>query len=115
MIDWARVLELRDEVGAAEFEPVLEMFADEVEEVLIRLSSEDPAGLESDLHFLKGCACNLGFSAFATLCQSAEALASRQLHHEIDIAQLIGGYATSKQIFRRDLARIIGDGQAGVA
>ena len=34
MIDWSRVNELRDEVGAEDFEEVVELFLEEVEEVI---------------------------------------------------------------------------------
>lgn len=108
MIDWGRVIELRDEVGADEFEPVLELFIDEVEEVVMRLSKDDPERLERDMHFLKGSAWNLGFADFGALCQQGETLASKGRHDQVSLEDLVGCYSTSKQIFMRDLAYAIG-------
>ena len=57
MIDWDRLKELRDEVGAEDFDEVVELFLDEVEGVMDRLrDSPDVDTLEEDLHFLKGSA-----------------------------------------------------------
>ncbi|WP_172327722.1 Hpt domain-containing protein [Mangrovicoccus sp. HB161399] len=75
MLDWTRIEELRDEVGADAFAEVVELFLEEVGGVLDRL---DPgsATLEEDLHFLKGAALNLGFAKLAGLCREGE-LAAR--------------------------------------
>ena len=88
MLDWDRISELREEVGDAEFQVILEMFLDEVESAMMRLSAKDPKRLETSLHFLKGCAWNLGFAAFGGLCDEEErraaggrAVAVRQLHY----------------------------------
>ena len=35
MIDWNRISTLRDEVGAEDFDEVVELFLDEVEEVIL--------------------------------------------------------------------------------
>ena len=56
MLDWGRISELRGEVGDAEFQVILEMFLDEVESAMMRLSAGDAKRLETSLHFLKGCA-----------------------------------------------------------
>ena len=37
MIDWTKVAELRDEVGAQGFDEVIDLFLDEVEEALVLL------------------------------------------------------------------------------
>ena len=37
MIDWARVSELRDEVGAEDFDEVVELFLEEVDEAIAAL------------------------------------------------------------------------------
>ena len=61
MICWERVNELREEMGADDFQEVVGLFLEEVEEVLVRLQSNpDPAAYEQDMHFLKGSAMNLG-------------------------------------------------------
>lgn len=109
MIDWGRVIELRDEVGADEFDAVLELFMDEVEEVVMRLSKDDPGRLERDLHFLKGSAWNLGFSEFGALCQTGEMAAARGRPQDIAIGDVVASYSTAKQLFMRDLAHALGD------
>ena len=73
MIDWTRVNELRDEIGADDFDEVVIMFLEEADEVIARIAPGDSTkSLEADLHFLKGAALNLGFSEFAALCQDGE-------------------------------------------
>jgi HPt (histidine-containing phosphotransfer) domain-containing protein len=73
MIDWARVQQLREEIGTSAFAEVVMMFLDEAEEVLARLSPTRGAkALGDDCHFLKGAALNLGFDQLAQLCQQAE-------------------------------------------
>lgn len=97
MLDWNRINELRSEVGDAEFQLILEMFLDEIEEAMMRLSHDDPIRLEADLHFLKGCACNLGFSIFATLCHEAERRIGQDRSARIGIEELMGSYSQSKK------------------
>ena len=73
MIDWGRVRDLRSEIGADDFAEVVAMFLDEADEVIARITAENGAkALESDLHFLKGAALNLGFDALAAICQDGE-------------------------------------------
>ena len=57
MIQWHRVRQLRDEVGADEFDEVVQIFLDEVQEVIARLHQDTArTQLEQNLHFLKGSA-----------------------------------------------------------
>ena len=73
MIDWGRVKELRDEIGAEDFDEVVGLFLEEADECIARLSPDrGAAALSSDLHFLKGAALNLGFAALSSLCQDGE-------------------------------------------
>jgi histidine phosphotransfer protein HptB len=73
MIEWDRVTELRSEIGEADFADVVELFLQEADEAIARISaSRGAAVLEADLHFLKGAALNLGFREFAGLCQEGE-------------------------------------------
>ena len=71
MIDWARIEELRFEIGEDGVGEVVEIFLEEVEETLTDLGSaqtdEDRA---ARLHFLKGSALNLGLNALAALCEA---------------------------------------------
>jgi len=73
MIDWARVDELRAEIGEDGFGEVVLLFMEEVESVLARMASAQPGHRPGDdLHFLKGCAWNLGFRQFGAMCQDRE-------------------------------------------
>ncbi len=68
MIDWTRVSELRDEIGAEDFGEIVEIFLEEVEEEISALrDGVENEALEAKLHFLKGSALNLGFADFATI------------------------------------------------
>jgi len=73
MIDWKRVAELQEEIGADGFVEVADMFLDEAEgAVRALLSGLPPAEVEGQLHFLKGSALNLGLSDLAAICQEGE-------------------------------------------
>lgn len=73
MIDWSRVVELRDEVGCEDFEEVVSLFLEEVDEAMTRLfAGVDADSLAADLHFLRGSAVSLGFSEFSNRCSAAE-------------------------------------------
>ena len=98
MLDWGRISELRGEVGDAEFQVILEMFLDEVESAMMRLSAKDPKRLETSLHFLKGCAWNLGFVRFGAICDAGERLA-RAAPSEVDLEAIFLGYAESRAAF----------------
>ena len=77
MIDWDRVRELRSEIGAENFDEVVDLFLEEADEAIARLSTGSGAkALAADLHFLKGAALNLGFAALSSLCQDGERRAS---------------------------------------
>lgn len=77
MIDWARISELREEIGADDFQEIVELFLSEVEDRLETLDANKAlSDLEEDLHFLKGSALNLGFERLAALCHEGEAQAS---------------------------------------
>ncbi|NIY79389.1 Hpt domain-containing protein [Celeribacter sp. HF31] len=100
MIDWNRVEELRDEVGAEDFLEVVELFLEEVDEAIARMQTQpDETRLEQDLHFLKGSSLNLGFAAFSTLCYEGET-AARQGHTDtIDLPKIFNSYAASRAEF----------------
>lgn len=77
MIDWDRVAELRAEIGADGFAEVVDLFLSEADAVILRLRpSADRKALESDCHFLKGAALNLGFKTLAAQCQLRETQAA---------------------------------------
>ena len=105
MIDWQRIEDLQAEIGPDGFAEVVELFLDEVEEVVMRLRTEpDPATYEADLHFLKGGAWNLGFAAFGALCEDAERQVTAGGPDSIDLHRIIGNYFASKEAFLTGLA-----------
>jgi len=104
MIDWAQVRTLRGEVGEEAFDEVVELFLEEVEEVVTRLrNSPNTASFEEDLHFLKGSAMNLGFVDFAALCQEGEATAAAGRADELDLAPILDSFDASKAVFTQQL------------
>lgn len=105
MIDWGRVKELRDEIGADDFDEVVALFLEEADEVIARISPAAGAkALEADLHFLKGAALNLGFADFAALCQDGERRAAAG-DTNVDIDPVRGCYQGSKIAFGLGLAQ----------
>lgn len=108
MIDWERVKTLCDEVGAEDFDEVVELFLDEVEDVIARLgSAPNLATLEDDLHFLKGSALSLGFVSFSTLCQTGETLSAQGKAAEVNLQEILDNYAASKQHFQAEMAQAL--------
>ncbi|MFV0335382.1 MAG: Hpt domain-containing protein [Tropicimonas sp.] len=106
MIDWKRVCELRAEVGEADFAEVVDLFTEEVETLIHRLRTQpDPALLREDLHFLKGCAVNLGFSALAELCFAGEILAASGAPEQVDLTAVLDCYQKSRAAFLNGLLK----------
>ncbi|WP_170396836.1 Hpt domain-containing protein [Ruegeria arenilitoris] len=100
MIDWSRVRQLRDEVGASEFEEVVQIFLDEVQETIDRLYQDtDRAEFEQNMHFLKGSALSLGFDRFFKLCQDAERNAAAGKASDVDLPAILTVYDDSKTVF----------------
>lgn len=99
MIDWPRVRELKDEVGSDSFDEVVELFLEEVEEVITRLHTDDRTQLEQDLHFLKGSALNLGFEAFSTLCLEGERISAEGNAAGVNLPHILASFAASKETF----------------
>lgn len=100
MINWDQVDELRSEVGEADFYEVVEIFLEEVDEVMERLlRSPDPATIEDDLHFLKGSAMNLGFDELGHVCQQGEKYAAKNNAAAFNLAEVISIYERSKTEF----------------
>lgn len=96
-MDWTRVRELRDEVGADAFSEVLTLFLDETDDLARRLSGgADPARLADDMHFMKGAALNLGFDDLAAACHGGESLARRGRAAEVDVPAILACYARSR-------------------
>ncbi|MCP4820320.1 MAG: Hpt domain-containing protein [Shimia sp.] len=105
MINWERVEELRDEIGAEDFDEVVDLFLDEVEEVIERLSVAPVLStLEADLHFLKGSALNLGFETFSQMCQAGEAASAAGQAATVDVPAILQVFSDSKIVFQQKLA-----------
>ncbi len=105
MIDWNRALELRDEIGAEDFDEVVELFLSEVEGTLDQLEDglSDARIMEEQMHFLKGAALNLGFSAVSELCQTGEMAAAAGQIDVVAPEKVRGVYAKSKALFLTEL------------
>ena len=100
MINWHRVRELQEEIGAEDFAEVAEIFLDEVDEVIERIQA-DASNLGADFHFLKGGALNLGFEVFAAQCAEKEREANAG--KPVDIAEAVDCYTESKTAFLTQL------------
>lgn len=106
MIDWARLDELRSEIGAEDLAEVAASFLEEADEVVARLGkTRSPPELAAQLHFLKGSALNLGLRDFATLCQEGEKRLASGPFGPQDLPRLVAVYEASKSAFRGALAR----------
>lgn len=104
MIDWDRVRELRDEIGADDFAEVVELFLEETDEVAKGIRNGiAPQDIESALHFLKGSALNLGFRGLANLCQTGEKAAASGRCESVDLGQILAVYEQAKAIFATHL------------
>lgn len=105
MIDWSRVEELRDEVGAEDFAEIARLFLDEVEEALAALHADAPVqALEAGFHAIKSSALNLGFSGLAALCQTAESAAAAGTCPDPPLAEAQALFAASRAEFLGRLA-----------
>lgn len=102
MISWERVRELRDEIGADDFRDVVQIFLEEVEEVISRLRLH-PESLrpDEDFHFLKGSALNLGFVDLGDLCHDGE-----RHPNQVELATVLAVFEASKTDFMRGAARL---------
>ena len=102
MIDWARVTELRDEVGAEDFDEVVEIFLEEVEESLSPLR-EDPICEAPGpiLHFLKGSAWNLGFRPVGDICEALEQAIDGA---PMDLGPVVAAYDKTRDAFLAELS-----------
>jgi HPt (histidine-containing phosphotransfer) domain-containing protein len=110
MIDWSRVTTLRDEVGSEDFDEVVELFLEEVDDVVARLeTAPEPLTLSEDLHFLKGSAMSLGFRQFSALCQAGENAAAQGKAENVNIQEILGNYKRSRQHFLEELKNNLHD------
>jgi len=103
MIDWEQVESLREDLGDG-FDELVEVFLAEVDATT---GSLDPAAsadqMAAALHFLKGAALNLGFTAFAALCSEGELRA--EAGQSVDLAPVLASFMASRREFTEGLAR----------
>lgn len=104
MIDWNRVAALREEVGPEDFDEVVELFLEEVdEEIDGLLALKDSATIVEKLHFLKGSALNLGFSDFSILCQAGESSLTADPSESVDLSAVKSSYCKAREHFLEHL------------
>lgn len=107
MINWSRIRQLRDEVGASEFNEVVQIFLDEVNEALIRLRNDSArTEFEQNLHFIKGSALSLGFETLAKLCQDGERQSAQGDAQVIDVANILNAFEHSAVEFKAGLSSL---------
>lgn len=99
MISWDRIEELQDDIGAEDFGEVAEIFLDELETTIAQMVADPSAGdIAERLHFVRGCALNLGFQGVATHASAGErAIAEGQA---LDLAGLRSCFAASRTAFQ---------------
>lgn len=106
MIDWIRVRELQEEIGADDFGEIVEVFMEEVETAIESLPGADKGTeLEELMHLIKGCAWNLGFRELGKLCAEGEAAAAAGNGASVDIAGVLSSFAAAKDVFNEGLAQ----------
>jgi HPt (histidine-containing phosphotransfer) domain-containing protein len=104
VIDWERITQLRNEIGAEDFGEVIEIFLEEVEAAISGLKEDaQPVTLESRLHFLKGSALNLGFADFAAACHAGEKHAAAKDFDQIKLSEILTIYDRSRAEFLKAL------------
>ncbi|MEM7440671.1 MAG: Hpt domain-containing protein [Pseudomonadota bacterium] len=107
MIDWSRVKELEDDMGAEDLGDVVAIFLDEMEEAIEDMVAQPPNSSEewaSRMHFLKGSAFNLGFEAFGAYCGGGETAARAGDVDGLTVAELRARYDVSKSAFIADFS-----------
>lgn len=102
LINWDKANELRNDVGPEDFGEVVEIFLEEVDDIVSKLGGADRS-VEHDMHFLKGSASNLGFAEFADLCRAGEALAAAGQGDMVDLDGVVASYLRSKETFLAEI------------
>ncbi|MCT4556857.1 MAG: Hpt domain-containing protein [Pelagimonas sp.] len=105
MIDWARVAELVDEIGAEDFQEVVDLFLSEVDSAIemLQTAAGDATVVEEQMHFLKGAALNLGFEDLAQLCLKGEKAAAGGQADAVSVEEVRQIYTSSRVTFEADL------------
>ncbi|MFN3145073.1 MAG: Hpt domain-containing protein [Paracoccaceae bacterium] len=108
MIDWNRVRELHDDVGAEDFAALVDIFLDEADEVTARLGGPPENISTDDLHFLRGAMLNLGFRQVSALCQTLETRIAGGDRDAEGVAALLDAYKAARAEFLRGTAGLAG-------
>lgn len=104
MIDWNQVKRLRHDVGNDAFDEIVDLFIDEVEGAVTKLSEKlEISNLENDMHFLKGSALNLGFIEFSQMCMNGEKMSAGGKAANVDVPAIIDCFYASKTRFMADV------------
>lgn len=107
MIDWSRIKELEDDMGAEDLGDVVAIFLDEMEEAIQDLVENAPGDAQewaNRMHFLKGSAYNLGFEAFGTFCAGGETAARQGDISALSASDVQTRYELSKTAFLADFS-----------
>jgi len=104
MIDWTRVAELRDEIGAEDFGEIVDLFLVEVDSAIDRLAAGagNPEIVADQMHFLKGAGLNLGFEALSSLCRDGEKAAQNGDANKFSADQVRDVFEASRLCFEQD-------------
>jgi len=108
-IDWARVRELKDEIGSDEFDAVVALFLEETGTMVDALAGARTDEYEERLHGLKGTALNLGLANLAELCRDGERQAAAGDARSVPLARILSAYHRARRAFLRGLADGLAD------
>lgn len=97
MLDRDRIEELRSEVGDDGVAEVIELFCEEVEEVLDQIAASGSSDLAERLHFLKGSALNIGMARVGGLCLVEEDRLRADASSIPDIKAIRDAYSASRK------------------
>ncbi|MGH1423633.1 MAG: Hpt domain-containing protein [Pseudooceanicola sp.] len=97
MIDWARLAEMRDELGGEDFAEIAAMFLEDTQDAVDLLDMD--GNLEGQLHYLKGSALTMGFVELAVLCSSGEAEAAAGRSDRVDLVEIGKAFRRAKGEF----------------
>jgi len=96
MIDWTRIAQLEDDLGADELPGLVSLFLAEVGEAMDSCQPErEPT--EEALHFLKGCALTLGFRDLARLASDGEGILKQCGGQSVDKSAIVGAYTLERE------------------
>lgn len=100
MINWNRINDLTNDIGAENIDEVIEVFLEEVEDVLATLKADCSMNdLRHARHFLRGSAMNLGFDELGKLCTSEDPAGFTNVETAAFIGKMKSVYDASKTEF----------------